>query len=182
MTAWVSLEKLISKWCTLLIAIRQKHLKNTVCSMFKHTNMMLLKPTTNSLALKKDPVSFMNSKQDKHLKPSHSGGSTPPSDCVLQSDSTGSCVRSWIIQTGCVNDTIYVCLTELVVSPATGRLCQQVGSNYPFTSPLWRPRPLSQDAQKCETCSRSEAAETWPELDPCTQDWRKRRSEPFICI
>lgn len=38
------------------------------------------------------------------------------------------------------------------------RLCQQVGSNYPFTSPLQRPCPLSQE---CETSSWAEASETW---------------------
>lgn len=77
---------------------------------------------------------------------------------VLQSDSSGSCVTSWIIQAACVNDTIYVCLTELAVSLVTVRLCQQVGSDYPFTSPLWRPRPLSQE---CETSCWAKASETW---------------------
>lgn len=59
----------------------------------------------------------------------------------------------WIIHTACVNDTIYACQTELVVSPARRRLGQWVGSDGPFTSPLWRPRLLSQVAQECENSS-----------------------------
>lgn len=66
-----------------------------------------------------------------------------------------------MIHTGCGNDTVYVCLTEFVVSSVTVRLCQQVGSDYPFTSPLWGPHRLSQDIQECETSSWAKVSETW---------------------
>lgn len=41
------------------------------------------------------------------------------------------------------------------------RLCQQVGSDYLFTSSLWGPHRLSQDVQECETSSWAKASETW---------------------
>ena len=103
---------------------------------------------------------FEKHQQTRDLKLSQTEGSpascsAPCRDSFLQNDSTGSSIRSWIIQDGCVTDTIYVCLTELVVYPVSVRLCQLLGSYYPFTSPLWRPHPLSQDAQGCETSSQA---------------------------
>lgn len=70
---------------------------------------------------------------------------------------TGSWAGLWIIQTGRANDTIYVCLTELVLRVAARNLHQQVGSVYPFTCP----RPASSDTRGAKTNGCSGPSDTW---------------------